>query len=138
MKFAVIYSIDVPRGIKISQFAPPNVYKLWKKTEGDDLYEYDYLEDEFAKGHHRKWCAILTKKQFNKFVDHCRLLAEDVEIMGSFGFPSLGVSPAISFRSYDEDAIKSAYVTPLPETRKTELTDLDWKRVRKATLSIYG
>jgi hypothetical protein len=140
MQFSVIYSVDIPRGERISHYAPPHVRKLWDKTEGDEQYEYSYLEGEWAKGRHRKWCAVLDKEQFEEFIDHCGLFAESTETMGSLGAPGFGYgwSPAISFRSDDCDAIQSAYVTPLPETRKEHGDERDWKRIREAVLSLYG
>jgi hypothetical protein len=140
MKFSIIYSVDVPRYGKVSRFTPPHVRKLWDKTEGDEQYDFNYLQGEWKRGHHRKWCAILTKEQFEEFVSHCGLTAESTETMGSLGAPGFGFgwSPAISFRSDDCDAIQSAYVTPLPETRKQQGDERDWRRIRQAVLSLYG
>ena len=140
MQFSIIYSVDVPRSEKISRFSPPHVRKLWDKTEGDEQYEFSYLEGEWAKGRHRKWCAILDRKQFEEFVNLCGLFAEDVETMGAIGSPAFGFgwSPAISFRSDASDAIVNAYVTPMPEVRKQHGDERDWKRIREAVLSLYG
>jgi hypothetical protein len=140
MQFSVIYSADVPLGIKISNFAPPHVRKLWDKTEGDEQYDYGYLEGEWEKGHHRKWCAILTREQFDEFINHCNLTAESTETMGSLGAPGFGFgwSPAISFQSDNPDAIQCAYVSPFPETSKKHGDERDWKRIREAVLSLYG
>ena len=116
MHLSVIYSIDCPREISIAQFTPPTSQKrMWQLTQGDNQYEYSYLEGRWSKGKHRTWCAILTREQFEDFLDHARLYAEDVQTMGSLGAPGCGFSwaPAFSFRSDDEDAILSAYVTPL-------------------------
>jgi len=139
MQFSIIYSVDVPRSERISNFAPPHVRKLWDRTEGDEEYGYDYLEGEWKRGHHRKWCAILDRKQFEEFINHCGLFAESTETMGSLGAPGFGFgwSPAISFSSDDSDAIQSAYVTPLPEVKK-QGNERDWKRIREAVLSLYG
>ena len=113
---------------------------LWDQTEDDSSYEYGYLEGCWEEGHHRKWAALLTRDQFNEFIERCGLFAEDVETMGSLGAPGFGYgwAPAISFTGDDEDAIKSAYVTPLPEAKQEELTELDWDRTRRAVLSVYG
>jgi len=140
MQFSVIYSVDVPAHERIRNYAPPHVRKLWDLTEDDGQYEYSYLEGEWAKGHHRKWCAILTREQFDEFIDHCGLVAEDVETMGAIGSPAFGFgwSPAISFRSDDPDAILCAYVTPLPKTSKKNGDERDWRRIREAVLSLYG
>jgi hypothetical protein len=140
MLFSIIYSVDVPRNERVSRFFPPHVRKLWDKTEGDEQYEFSYLEGDWKKGRHRKWCAILNKKQFEEFLDHCGLVAEDVQTIGSLGSPGFGFgwSPAISFRSDDSDAIQSAYVTPMPKTSKKHGNERDWKRIREAVLSQYG
>ena len=140
MQFSIIYSIDIPAHERISRFSPPHVRKLWDRTEGDEEYGYSYLEGEWAKGHHRKWCAILDKKQFEEFLDYCGLFAESTETMGSLGAPGFGFgwSPAISFQSDSPDAILSAYVTPLPEVKKQHGDERDCRRIREAVLSLYG
>jgi hypothetical protein len=49
MLFSVIYSADCPRSEKITRFRPPQLRKLWDRTEGDEGYEYGYLEDDWEK-----------------------------------------------------------------------------------------
>jgi len=139
MQFSVIYSVDVPQGVSIKDYTPPQVRKIWDKTEGDEQYEYDYLEGDWTKGRHRKWVAILNRDQFDAFIEKVGLYAEDTETMGSIGAPGFGFgwSPAISFTSDDRDAILNAYVTPLPETSKVG-DERDWDRVRNAVLSVYA
>src|SRR5688572_8777557 len=126
MQFSVIYSVDVPRSERLSAFVPPRVRSLWDRTEGDESYEYGYLEGRWTRGKHRKWCALLTREQFEEFLCQCQLYAEQTETLGSLGAPGFGFgwAPAISFTS-DQDAIQSAYVTPIPETRKREWDDQD-------------
>lgn len=140
MQFSIIYSVDTPADVDVLDYAPPQVEELWDETEDDDQYEYSYLEGRWEEGHHRKWCAILDREQFDEFVERCGLLAEDVQTLGSLGAPGFGFgwAPAISFRSDDPDAIQSAYVTPLPETRKETLDERDWERVRTAVLAVYA
>lgn len=140
MQFSIIYSVDCPEDVDVMDYAPPNVEDLWDETEDDDSYEYGYLEGRWESGHHRKWCGILNREQFDEFVDHCGLFAEDVETMGSLGAPGFGYgwAPAICFRSDDPDAIQNAYVTPLPEVEKEPCDERDWKRVRGAVLAVYG
>ena len=141
MLFSVIYSADCPRSESIARFRPPQVRKLWDMTEGDEQYEYGYLEGDWEKGKHRKWCALLTKDQFNDFVESIGLVADSTETMGSLGAPGFGFgwSPAISFRDDgDERAFLNAYVTPIPETRKQKFDERDWQRVRQAVLSVFG
>ena len=116
MEMSVIYSIDCPREVSIAQFnPPPNQRRSWQLTEDDGQYEYGYLEGRWSTGKHRKWCAVLSREQFEEFLDHTGLVAEDVATMGSIGAPGCGYgwAPAFSFRNDDPDAIQSAYATPL-------------------------
>ena len=138
MKFAIIYTADVPGGESLGRYAPSGD---WDRTEDDDCFDYDYLGSVWETGHHGKWCGILSKSDFDKFVDdHC-LYAEDVETMGSLGAPGFGVgwSPAVSFiyETMYNDAIVGAYVTPIfdvPGVRDGR----DWERIRAAVISQYG
>lgn len=140
MRFSVIYTADVPADEDVLDHASPLVSDLWDQTEGDGQFEYSYLEGRWEGGHHRKWCAVLTREQFDEFVDRCGLVAEDAQTMGSLGAPGFGVgwAPAISFNGDDPDAILNAYVTPIPETRKESLDERDWERVREAVLAVYA
>ena len=139
MRFSIIYSANCPATEDIYHLAPPDL-DLWDETEGDDQYDFGYLEGRWEDGHHRKWVAVLDRDQFDHFINHCGLKAEDVETMGSLGAPGLGFgwAPAISFTSDDPEAIQSAYVTPLPETRRDSCDEQDWHRVRSAVLAVYG
>ena len=132
--------VDCPEDVDISDFAPPNVEELWDETEDDSQYEYSYLEGQWENGSHRKWCAILDREQFDDFVSHCGLFAEDCETMGSLGAPGFGIgwAPAISFNGDHEDCIANAYVTPLPQTKRESCDEKDWERVRGAVLAVYG
>ncbi len=140
MQFSVIYSVDTPAEVDVLDYAPPQVGDLWDETEGDDQFEYGYLEGRWEDGLHRKWCAVLTRAQFDEFIQRTGLIAEDVQTMGSIGAPGFGFgwAPAISFNGDDLDAIQSAYVTPLPEVEKDHFDDRDWERVRGAVLAVYG
>ena len=111
MQFSVIYSVDVPKGISLKDFAPPQV-RRWSLTEGNEQFEYGYLEGRWTRGKHRKWTALLTRKQFDAFVAKVGLYAERTETMGSLGAPGLGFgwSPAISFTGDHEDAILNASI----------------------------
>lgn len=139
MLFSVIYSVDCPEDEDINRFAPPDL-DLWDQTEGDEQYEYGYLEGCWENGSHRKWCAVLDRQQFDEFVDHCGLFAESTETMGSLGAPGFGFgwAPAISFVSHDPDCIQNAYVTPIPEVERESCDERDWERVRGAVLSVYS
>ncbi len=139
MQFSIIYSADVPEDEDISRFAPPQVEELWDETENGPT-EYAYLDGEWENGTHKKWCAVLTREQFDEFVEHCGLSAESTHTMGSIGAPGFGYgwAPAISFNGDHENAICNAYVTPIPEVSRTEFNDEDWERVRGAVVSVYG
>ena len=140
MQFSVIYSVDTPADVDPLNYAPPQVGDLWDQTEGDDQFEYGYLEGRWEDGHHRKWVAVLNREQFDQFTRRTGLTAEDVQTMGSIGAPGCGYgwAPAISFNGDDPDAIQSAYVTPLPKVEKEHFDDRDWERVRGAVLAVYG
>ena len=139
MLFSVIFSVDVPSNVSIKPYTPPQ-RSLWTMTEGDEQFEYSYLEGRWERGKHRKWAALLTRKQFDSFVEKLGLVAEGVQTMGSLGAPGFGFgwSPAVSFNADDEDALLSAYVTPIPEVEKDSFNERDWQRVRAAIISVYG
>lgn len=85
MLFSVIYSADVPEGVNVEDYTPPQAEDLWAQTEGDEGYEYSYLENSWENGSHRKWTALLTRDQFDQFVSALGLYAEDVLTLGSLG-----------------------------------------------------
>lgn len=138
MKFSVIYSVDVPHNESIVPYLPRQ-RRLFTLTEGDNQFDYGYLEGDWAKGKHRKLCAVLTKHQFEQFLQDTGLYPEDVETMGSIGALSCGYwAPAISFNSDSNTAIQNAYVTPLPDIeRKAGFTERDWTRIKTAILRIF-
>lgn len=78
---------------------PPQVGDLWDETEDDDQFEYGYLEGRWEGGHHRKWCAVLNRDQFDQFIRHTGLTAENVQTMGSIGVPGFGFGWARPSRS---------------------------------------
>ena len=82
----------------------------------------------------------MFEQQFDQFIDRCNLTAETTETLGSIGAPGFGHgwSPAISFRCDSPDVFRDAYVTPMPEVRKKNGTEQDWRRVRGAVLAMYG
>lgn len=140
MRFSVIYSVDMPHDVSVRVWAPPG-RRAWQQTEGDEQYDLDIWD----KGKHRKWCGLLTRKQFDAFVDKVGFKMEDVETMGSIGAPAcgFGCAPAFSFHdnSYGDRGYADAYVTPLPdvEPRDDEAwQDRAWERIRRAMLSVYG
>ena len=138
MLFSVIYSADVPEDHDVMDFAPPDFNNLWDETESGKT-EYSYLEGDWENGTHKKWAAILTRDQFDEFVDRCELVAESTQTMGSIGAPGCGFwAPAISFNNRGSDCIANAYVTPLPEVEGREFDEDDWDRVKQAVLAVYS
>ena len=142
MKYSIIYSVDVPKKESIRRYLPSQRH-LFDLTEGDEQYDYGYLENEWEKGKHRKLCALLNQNQFDKFINDTRLIAESIDTMGSIGAPGFGIgwAPAISFIGYDEynPVIQNAYVTPIPEIeRKNGFTERDWERIKKVILRKYS
>lgn len=173
MRFYIIYSVDVQNQIHLTQFQPLNLfnkrdgYRIWEITESGES-EYSYLADEnmydrrqeadawsgWSPGKHRKYVGELTAKEFRNFLYHTGLEAEDVETMGSLT-SHYGWIPAISFTApmiYPDDAILSAYVTPIPsvlrspysgsETREYDQAEEDrqlaiWERFQDAVLRAY-
>lgn len=148
MLFSVIYSVDVLNSNESIQDYMPSQRYLFDTTEGDDCYQYSYLADEsgdesYRKGKHRKLCAILNRKQFERFLSDTGLHADDVETLGSIGAPGFGCgwAPAISFTADEYSAVVNAYVTPIPEVEiKSEKSNRSesWNRVKKAVLSLWG
>jgi len=136
MIFSVIYSFDCPRDISVNDYYPSK-RRLFDLTEQSDTVADAEIE---GMPKHRKLCGILTREQFEEFLWDVQIYAEDVETMGSLGAPGLGfgLSPAISFGGDDYNAYQNAYVTPLPETTKSELNERDWQRVRTAVINTYG
>jgi hypothetical protein len=166
MLFSVIFEVETTSDERIGHYKPPHTRKLWQLTEGDDQRDYGYLcecpkKETCTCGYrhtkHRKWCALLTAKQFREFVDATGLFAETTKTMGSLGAPGFGFgwAPAISFRGDEGGNVicHSAYVTPildklaerrlskLPEAERENaapLTEEDWDRVEAAVLRAYA
>lgn len=143
MLFSIIYSFDIPHDESVKPYLPPQRHKLWDMTEGDEQYQFGYLEGCWKSGKHRKFCAILNRLQFSTFLGALGLFSEDVETMGSLGAPGLGygLAPAISFRSDHEAAILSAYVTPVPariHKRGKPVDEPTWERIRRIVIDLYN
>ena len=139
MKFSVIYTVDCCNSESLHHYLPSHRH-LFTTTEGNEEYDYGYLGGDWAKGKHRKLCAILDKSQFERFLDDTGLMAEDCETMGSLGAPGFGVgwAPAISFTAnWTTAAILNAYVTPIPDVQKAQFDERDWKRIRRAVINKY-
>jgi len=141
MLYSVVYSVDCPRDVSIVQFLPKQ-RKLFDTTEDDSSREYSYLGGEWEKGKHRKLCALLDRKQFERFLDDTGMRSEDVETMGTIGAPGFGfgIVPAIAFKGDDIDSIQSAYVTPVPEKEPPDDEERQhriWERLRRALIKLY-
>ena len=150
MHFYVIYSFECSRRQSVKLFQPPeaNNRRIWSLTEGDECFTELY---ENREGKHRKYVGILKKEEFIEFVNHCSLLMENIETMGSL---RIGIIPAFLFirdpfcDNPDEAPIRAdAFVTPLPEvTKNTNISDekhqhLDrkrWEWFRKVMLNMFG
>ncbi len=142
MLFSVIYSVDVPRDVPIRGFLPRrSVRRHMDLTEGDEQYEYDYLEGDWVGGRHRKLVGLLVRPHFEALVEDLGLYAEDVETMGSIGapglFPEVWCAPAIAFNGDDPEAIQSMYVTPIPEVLGIGIDEERWERLRRVLIDHY-
>lgn len=166
MQFGIIYTVEVANGTRLKPFVPKG--NKWRCTERDDttseLGHYDESDvpegvtdaEKFGFwcfGRHRKYCACLTKKQFEAFIAHTGMTMSTVETGGSIGAPTpdgicIGNMPAVCFelrhdphegKGYRYDL--NAYVTPYPEVKRGEkrgFVDRDFERTRKAMLNIWG
>ena len=142
MQFSVIYEFDCPMDHSTQRYTPSQRY-LFTMTERSDGEPSDWCAELFnGKCKHRKLCAILTRKQFEKFIQDTGLFAKDVETMGSIGAPGFGYGcvPAISFCNDDPAAIQSAYVTPFPSfegTTGVSDSEKNWQNIRTAVIAQY-
>jgi hypothetical protein len=125
--------------MSVKALQPPNV-KAWELTEMDDSYEYDYLGPEYKKGKHRKYCRLMDKESFYRFVKDQCLYMQDIETMGSL--TEYGHLPAFSFDAEsDEHYIinQNAYVTPLPDIQFDKvMNEKNWKLLKQALLNLFG
>lgn len=145
MLFSVIYDFDISLDRYVHHYAPPHSQKkLWQMTE----CHFDSCDGDKTK--HRKYCALLTKEEFEAFVSDLDLVMDSCDTMGSLGAPGFGFgwAPAFNFRGTDYYAFwQSAYVTPIPGVSTREAFDtfdpkrpLDghWDLLKQAMLSKYG
>jgi len=137
LEFYVIYSFDCMKTESVNQYKPPFI-KRWNCTEGNDQFDYDYLGGDWENGKHRKYCAQLDKKRFEKFIDHCNLIMEDINTMGSL--TELGLLPAHSFHDGGDsyEVIINAYVTPLVMTEGIELNEVLWEALKQEMLNKFN
>ena len=137
LEFYIIYSFDIMKTESVMRYKPPFI-KKWDCTEGDDQFDYDYLEGEWEQGKHRKYCAQLDKEHFEKFIYDCNLIMEDVNTMGSL--TELGLMPAHSFNDGGDsyEAIINAYVTPIVITEGIELNEVLWESLKQEMLKKFN
>jgi hypothetical protein len=137
MKFYVIYSFDILADMSVKALQPINV-KAWELTETDD--SYDYLGPEYENGKHRKYCRLMSKEAFVRFIEDQCLYMNDIDTLGSL--TEYGHLPAFSFDSEpDERWIinQNAYVTPLPDIKSNKvMNEKNWKLLKKALLNLFG
>jgi hypothetical protein len=144
MTFGVILSIDCVKKRDIESYMPSaELLEQMDKTEGDESFEYDYLEGPWEGGHHVKLVCLIDEKDFNCLVKEMGLYADDTETEGIIGAPwtpsGFGWAPAMNFDGEDFEAIINAYVTPFPANKKRkELTEKEWEKTRKKVLKKYG
>jgi hypothetical protein len=142
MLFSIIHTVDCHGGVNIGYYLPRrSLMRQLRITEDDAEYEYDYLEGSWEKGHHRKLVGVLTRPQFEAFMEDTGIWAfdEECEVIGS---PACwwGVAPAMVFRTEDPNTVVSCAVTPLPEVvgSPAPYDEKVWDRTKKAVLALYG
>ena len=136
MRYAVIYTVDLPKHGELNDFIPPED-GLWQQTEGDTCYETpdcfaNDAEDLYgwAKGYHRKYSADLDEQQFEAFLEHCKLCSVKAEgsMLGNMGF-----TRAVVFQGQqDEHCQQEAYVTPYCEINELP----QWLRERGQSVPV--
>lgn len=153
--FGIIYTVDCHGTRNLRQFEPTS-RRAWRITE----YAPDGTYDEYwgRDYKHRKYVAVLTRDQFEEFVDDACLVASTVQTLGSLGAPtpgggcSLGILPAVSFDYRSDEYELNAYVTPYVvrasrEKRESQewepvraegMNDRDWDRLRDGILALYS
>lgn len=150
MLFSVIYDADCSVDENIRELAPPRC-RAWQQTErGESEYEHlwgsEKLKDPWkaseAKGKHRKWCGLLTRKQFDRFIQHIQIYPSRA-MGGSLGAPGFGFgfAPAIVFADEGRsNVVVDAFVTPVPKRihkRGKAPDEQDWNRIHRAMLAVY-
>ncbi len=161
MKFGVIYSIEWNRSegteCPFEEQDDKELLALFDKTEdhrpgidteGDGLEE----EDDDPVIYSCKFASreLLTREQFDRFLDVTGLRSDGTPTMGSIIGYAWGLgwtAPAVRFydpycKTYEE----SAYVTPVPDVEPRNIEDDEelaayqmrcWERVRDAVVSHY-
>ena len=148
MRFYIIYDFDTcGQWESVAYYQPRrSILRKLVLTERTDAFgesEYAYLSededpDSWWGGKHRKYCGMLTREEFEDFLDDTGLHFETENTGGSL--TEMGFMPAIAFNGYAHNAIQSAYVTPFPDV-EDEPTNLvfarNYERICKAMESLY-
>jgi hypothetical protein len=122
MKWSVIYSVDTRADNSLDEFIPTS--DEWEMTEGDESYEFVYMDDEYDGGKHGKYVGYLTNNQFKKFLSQILVPSFVENTMGMLGglvedgiflglMPAWSLSPANYY--VNEPFNQTAYVCPFPE-----------------------
>lgn len=160
MKFGVIYTIEWNRSegteCPFEEQDDKELLALFEKTEDHRPAntEDDGLEDEDDDPviYSCKFASreLLTREQFDRFLDVTRMRSDSAPTMGSIIGYAWGLgwtAPAVRFhdpgnRTYEE----SAYVTPVPDVEPRDIEDDEefaayqmrcWERVRDAVVRHY-
>ena len=160
--FSIIMSIDIPipenpfdkAHATLADYSPkkrlPDQRKLWSQTEKNNSTG-NPNEDEYK---HAKWCSVLTKEQYQEWMDSYEMKPSTVCTMGSLGalmppqpgYMTFEFSPAVSFDSDGRGGMVDAYVTPFvckgrkqeEPVKKDGFTERDFLRCKKAMLMASG
>lgn len=143
MHFSLIFTLDLPGGVPLKPYLPTRRHLFITTEASDRKSDYSYLEGRWRRGKHRRLVALLSRAEFERFLDDTGLLARPDETLGSLGAPGCGFSraPAILFNAEHDEVIASAYVTPVPDIRhRTGKADRpeNWERAKNAVLELYG
>jgi hypothetical protein len=145
MLFSIIYEFDVPYTESVKPYQPSQLSLLFVPQETDAYYKYSHLGGIWKKGKHRKYAALLNRKQFEQFLNDTGLYYETDQTMRMMGVfvpdnqVDYGIMPAIAFRADHDYCIASCYVYPLPQVvNKNSFNERDWKRVIALIKNIYS
>ena len=137
--YSVIYSVSMPWGVSVRRYRPNS--KAFSASDVEGSKEEGYIS--------RKYCALLSPKQFDKFVEDLHLSMSETKTMGSLGAPGHDIfwMPAASFEEedYDYGVWMNAYVTPNPVIKDPvlplfpeEKMDYPWEELEKELMLKYG
>lgn len=140
MLFSVIYNVTVHGDEKLNEYLPRKSLRKYIQGGVTDN-EFEYLGEGWEKGKCWQGSGILTRTQFEAFIDDCDLMSEDVETMGSLGGPLGGLVADINFRADHYAAIVTCRVTPILDRTPKLMEKEDegvWQRVRNAVIRQYS